>query len=73
MVRLALPRRGVAVVCAKPARCPTVESANTAKTWSSLEVVGGASRHVSDGDAPTWPFRVLMMERRTLNKTSRNW
>ena len=73
MGRPILLQRGVGVACARPARCPTVESANTAKIWSSLEEVGGANRRVSVDDARIWPFKVLMMERRTLNMTSENW
>ena len=61
------------MACVRPARCQTVETANTAKIWSSLEEVGGANRRVSVDDAQIWPSRVPMMERRTLNRTSENW
>ena len=73
MVRLTQPQRGVDVACVRPVRCLTVENVNTARTWSSSEEVGGANRHVSDDDAQIWPFKVQMMERRTLSKTSQNW
>ena len=69
MVKLALPQRGVGVVCARHVSCPTVGNANTAKTWSSSGEVGGANKHVSDDDAPIWQFKVQMMEKKTLNKT----
>lgn len=64
MGRQALPPNVVGVACVRHANSQTVESASIARTCSSLEELGGASRPASDDVVPTWPSRVQMLKKR---------
>ena len=73
MARRPLPPSDVGVGYARRVSCPTVALASTAGTCSSSEEVGGANKPVSGGVVQTWPSRMLMREKRTSNKISKNW